>query len=35
MDLSKAEAIIDLINAKSKIETSVFEKHLQGELAKK
>lgn len=35
MDLSKAEAIIDLINAKTEIGTKIFEKQLQGELSKK
>ena len=35
MDLTKAEAIIDMINAKNSIDTKVFAKHLDGELAKK
>lgn len=35
MDLSKAEAVIDLINAKTRVGTKIFEKQLQGELASK
>jgi len=35
MDLTKAEAIIDMINAKNSIDTKIFAKHLNGELAKK
>ena len=35
MDLTKAEAIIDMINAKNSIDTKVFAKHLDGELANK
>lgn len=35
MDLIKAESIIDMINAKSRIDTKIFAKHLSGELSKK
>lgn len=35
IDLSKAEAVIDLINAKTRVGTKIFEKQLQGELAVK
>ena len=35
MDLTKAEAIIDMINAKNTVDTKIFAKHLNGELAKK
>lgn len=35
MDLVKAESIIDMINAKSSIDTKIFSKHLNGELSKK
>lgn len=35
MDLVKAESIIDMINAKSSIDTKIFSKHLNGDLSKK
>lgn len=35
MDLSQAEAVIDLINAKTKTQTSVFSRQLEGQLSKK
>ena len=35
MDLSQAEAVINLINAKTKSETRVFTKELNGDLSKK